>query len=455
LKRILLLLTVVLAAVPLFAFTPVTNSNASQNTGTTRAVMEPIISAQSINGTTHGAVAYVNFPDAVAAPLSVQIQVAHTNDFVNWSTPVNLPLNATNGITYQNSADPVFIEYGSNLPFYTNWLFCFGTLWTNTNNHGRSTIGAWHSTDGGLTWSQPDAIDAPPYDPSCEAAGTCIFDDKPAAALSTANGVIFVSFTRTTSSSTNIYMSELLPSRGWASIGQIGGAMPSLPGPTPVVDASTNICWLFYMDRVAQTIHTFSSGDGWIWNEIAEVASAPGINVGAVIAGQSAGRATTSVQAFPFLAAKFDSLYHFIDLVYHRDEAGVTQVVARRFNPFSHAWTGPQVINPNGHTQWNPTIVQLSNYNFVFSYYDYTPGDVGYTLYASRMDVYSNIPETSRIFTSQLSDPAGYNTAAGVSRIGEYQGLAVLNDTLYAATTYIPQSTPRVGNAWVVKFTTP
>ena len=237
----------------------------------------------------------------------------------------------------------MFIEYGPSLAFYTNWLFCFGTLWTNTNNHGRSTIGAWHSTDGGLTWSAPDAIDAPPYDPSCEAAGTCIFDDKPAAALATSNGTIFVAFTRTTPTSTQVYISELIPSRGWASVGLIA-TTNYLPGPTPVFDPTTNYTWLFTMDRVNQTIRTF-----------------------------------------------------------------------------------------------------------------YNPGDAGYTLYASRIDLYGFVPETSRIFTSALSDVTGYNLdrSTGSSRIGEYQGLAVLNDVLYAATTYVPQSTPKVGNAWVVKFITP
>src|SRR5204863_7659327 len=119
LKRLLLLCFVLLTALPLFAFTPTATSNASQNSGTLRAVMEPVISVQSLSGVTHGAVAYVNFPNAAGAPLSAQIQVAHTYDFATWSAPVTLPLTATNGVTYQNSADPVFIEYGPNLAFYT------------------------------------------------------------------------------------------------------------------------------------------------------------------------------------------------------------------------------------------------------------------------------------------------------------------------------------------------
>lgn len=54
---------------------------------------------------------------------------------------------------------------------------------------------------------------------------------------------------------------------------------------------------------------------------------------------------------------------------------------------------------------------------------------------------------------SEFSDPSGYNSYNGFVHIGEYQGLAELNGTLYAATVYIPQSTPHTGNAYVVKFT--
>jgi hypothetical protein len=455
LKRFLLLTTALIAAVPLVAFTPTAASRASQNTGTVGAVTEPVISVQSINGVTHGAVAFMDWPDATNTPFAAQIQVAHTYDsytFANWSTPITLPLTATNGVTYNNSADPVFIEYGNNFP-YQNWLFCFGTLYTNTPYHGKSTIGAWHSTDGGITWSAPDAIDVPPYNPSCESAGTCTFDDKPAAALSAANGAIYVAFTRTTASTTAMHMVELLPTRGWADIGLIGEPNTTpIPGPTPVIDPTTNTCYLFVMDRVHNTIRTFSSGDGWTWTEIQEVVSAPGIDAQSVTVG------ATGVRSVPFLSGKFDSVYHHILLVYHRQEpGGIAQVVSRRFSPPSHAWAQPQIINPNGHTQWNPEVVQMSNGHFVVTYYDYNPGDAGYTLFASRMNLYGIYEETGRIFNSEFSNPAQYNLEpiANASRIGEYQGLTLLNDTLYAATIYIPQSTPRVGNAWVVRFTTP
>jgi len=458
LKRFLLPLLPLFVAVPLFAFTPVITSNASQNAGTVRAVMEPVISVMSLNGVTHGNVAYIDFPNAANAPVSAQIQVAHTYDFVNWSAPVTLPLNATNGITYQNSADPVFIEYGPYLAFYTNWLWCFGTMWTNGNNNGRSAIAAWHSADGGLTWSQPDAIDVAPYDPSCESNGSCIFEDKPAVAMSPDSGVIYVAFTRETQvpENTQIYMTELNPSRGWINVGRIGDAsMPSLPGPTPVVDPTSNMKYVFVMDRPNQTIRTFASGDGWIWNEL-ETGSAPGINVSALVAGTKADGSQVFVQAVPFMSAKFDTFYHYIDVTYHCQDTGSTpHAIYRRFVPFSHVWTQHIVLNGNGHTQWNPAINQLSNGHFVFTYYDYTPGQAGYTLYATRVDLYGQSAETTRIFPSALSLPAGYNVdpSNGLSRIGEYQGLAVFNDELYAATTYIPQS--GVGNAWMVKFTTP
>ena len=457
-RTVIVSLLLSLVVVPLFAFTPVITSNASQNAGTVRAVMEPVISVMSLNGVTHGNVAYINFPNAVSAPYSAQIQVAHTYDFVNWSAPVTLPLTATNGITYQNSADPVFVEYGPYLAFYTNWLWCFGTMWTNTDSRGQSAIAAWHSADGGLTWSQPEAIDVAPYDSSCELNGTCIFEDKPAVAMSPDSGVIYVAFTRETTNpvvNNQVYMTELNPSRGWINVGRIGDAnMPSFPGPTPVVDPTTNMKYVFVMDRPNQTIRTFASGDGWIWNEL-EVAPAPGIFMSAVIAGTNAG-SPVFVQAEPFISAKFDAFYHYIDVTYHRqDPGGAAHAIYRRFVPFSHVWTGEFVLNGNGHTQWNPTINQLSNGNFVFTYYDYTPGDAGYTLYATRVDLYGQSAETTRIFPSALSLPAGYNVdpANGLSRIGEYQGLAVFNDQLYAATTYIPQS--NVGNAWMVKFTTP
>jgi hypothetical protein len=452
-KRSVLLFCVLFTAIPVFAFTPTATSNASQNTGTVRGVQEPAISVVQINNVTHGVVAYMNFPDAAGAPLSTQIQVAHTTDFVNWSSPATLPLAATNGITYERSGDPVLMR-GSGWP-YEGWLFCFGTLWTNSAWTGRSTIGVWYSTNGGVTWSAPDALDAPPYGPGCEQAGTCTFDDKPAAAIVPSSSSIYVAWTRTTGpnhptpNTTSVYMSMLIPTRGWASIGRIGEEnLPGLPGPTPVVDPNTNKVYLFLMNRTNETIRVFSSGDGWFWSELAATISAPGISAQGVVVG------STTVRAIPFLAVNFDAVYGTIFVVYHRYQSGVVSVIYRRFNPFSLAWTQPQPLLPNGHTQWNPTVVQMNSGDFVLTYYDYNPSDPGYTLYASRVNLYGFTAETTRIHGAEFSDPAGYNLeSGGFSRIGEYQGLALLNGILYAATIYVPQSTPRVGNAWVVRFT--
>lgn len=457
-KRGLLLLFAVSAALPLFAFTTTAASSASQNTGTLRAVMEPVISVVEINGVTHGAAAYMNFPDAVGNPSHSQIQVAHTTDFVNWSAPVTLPLTATNGITYGHSADPVFVE-GNGWP-YQNWIFCFGTLWTNTNWHGRSTIGVWYSTDGGASWSAPEALDAPPYDPSCEAAGTCIFDDKPMATIGPApniSGTVYVAWTRTTASTTAIYMSMLIPTRGWAALGQVGESnMPSLPGPTPVVDPTTGKVYLFVMNRPNETIRVFSSNDtGWSWSELAATVSAPGIAMQSFNL-EYPNRQQVGIRAVPFLEVKFDALYHHILVLYHRAEGDGVSVVYRRFVPPSLAWTQPQPISANGHRQWNPSMEQMANGHLVFTYYDHNPGESGYSLYASRIDIYGITVETTRIFAAELSNPLNYNLdGTGVVRIGEYQGLAYLNNVLYAATIYVPQSTPRVGNAWVVRFVTP
>ena len=367
----------------------------------------------------------------------------------------------------------MFLEYGNVYP-YIGWVFCAGTLYSGLPQHNRnSTIGVWHSTDGGVTWSAPDAVDAPPQAVGCDgdiASHSCIFDDKPAITMSQANGVVFVPFTRTTASYTDqntgqgvagttaVYMAELLPTRGWAAIGQIGESnMAAFAGPTPVVDPTTNICHLFMrgLDQSGNpVIRTFTSGDGWIWTEninsydqTPDRAPAPGFFPQTVLVNN------TPVEAVPFMTAKFDNAYHHIVVVYHRQENGLTQVVYRRYSPFSHAWTQAGTIAANGHPQWNPTLVQLSNYHWIISYYDYTPGDTGYTLYAARQDLYTNVVENSRIFNLFLSNPAGYNRQGGqISQIGEYQGLTQFNDTIYAATTQINSG---VGNAWVVKFTSP
>ncbi|HYU27121.1 MAG TPA: hypothetical protein VEO74_18065 [Thermoanaerobaculia bacterium] len=109
-KRFLLFLAVVLIALPAAAFVTSSASNVSASSGPPRAVMEPTVHIQQIDGVAHGIAAYMNFPDVTNAPLTAQIQVAHTTDFVNWSAPVTLPLTATNGVTYEKSADPVLIE---------------------------------------------------------------------------------------------------------------------------------------------------------------------------------------------------------------------------------------------------------------------------------------------------------------------------------------------------------
>ena len=478
-KRSLLLILVFFTAVSLFAATINATSSASQNAGTTRAVQEPVISVLSVNGVTHGVVAYMNFHDQLNAPLDGQIQFSHTTDFLNWSAPQNLPLTA-NGTTYEHSADPVFLEYGNTFP-YPGRLYCIGTLYSGKPQYSFvSTIGAWHSDDGGATWSAPEILDNPPQPANCEcpvgnpncADRTCIFDDKPAAAVSLANGVIYVPFTRTTRAytdalgnhpaTTTVFMEEMLASRGWIAIGQIGESPTTdLAGPTPVIDPTTNICHLFMrgFDQGQPVIRTFTSGDGWIWTEntnsydhTPDRTPAPGFFAHNVdVAG-------AQVLAVPFLTAKFDNAFHHIVVVYHRldTSTGLTQVVYRRYSPFSHAWTQPGLIAANGHMQWHPTLVQLSNYNFVISYYDYTPGDPGYTVYAARQDIYSIVVENSRIFNSFFSNPAGYNLQASFNppsaRIGEYQGLTVFNDTLYASSIQIQNG---VGNAWVVKFTSP
>ena len=135
----------------------------------------------------------MNFHDQTNAPLDAQIQFSHTTDFVNWSAPQNLPLTATNGTTYDHSADPVFLEYGNVYP-YIGWVFCAGTLYSGLPQHNRnSTIGVWHSTDGGVTWSAPDAVDAPPQAVGCDgdiASHSCIFDDKPAITMSQARAIL-------------------------------------------------------------------------------------------------------------------------------------------------------------------------------------------------------------------------------------------------------------------------
>jgi hypothetical protein len=454
-KRFLLLLAIILIALPAAAFVTSSASNVSASSGPPRAVMEPIVHIQQIDGVAHGIAAYVNFPDATNAPLTAQIQVAHTTDFVNWSAPVTLPLTATNGVTYEKSADPVLIEV--NHWYYPNWLFCFGTLWKGINNQpgSASTIGAWHSTDGGVTWSAPEPLDTPQPD--------TVFDDKPAAAVASSNGIIYVPFTRTTTTTTQVWVAMLLPTRGWALTGPVGGDAngnwPNLPGPTPVYDSSTGYMWLFMFDRPAQTIRAFFTGDAWIWHDASSV-SAPGIGVGSVTVGN------TSVQAVPFLSGGFDPTFRFIWLFYHRTgDDGVVNIVSRRFNPLFWNWTLPEPLNPNGHTQWNPAILMGNLADITITYYDYNSGgrrggDPGYSVYASHVNLYGITDHSDPIFkvngsqqVSELSDPASYNTAGGFARIGEYQGLAELNGTFYAATIYIPQSTPRVGNAYVVKFT--
>src|ERR1044071_6607028 len=109
LKRLLSLFFVLAAAVPLSAATVITTSNASQAVTT----QEPVISVQSLNGVTHGVVAYMNFPNGGS---DSRIFVKHTYDFQNWSAPTELP-RTVGGSTYDHSADPVLLEYGQTFPY--------------------------------------------------------------------------------------------------------------------------------------------------------------------------------------------------------------------------------------------------------------------------------------------------------------------------------------------------
>ncbi|HYU27123.1 MAG TPA: hypothetical protein VEO74_18075 [Thermoanaerobaculia bacterium] len=82
--------------------------------------------------------------------------------------------------------------------------------------------------------------------------------------------------------------------------------------------------------------------------------------------------------------------------------------------------------------------------DITITYYDYNSGggrggDPGYSIYASHVNLYGITDHNDPIFkvngsqqVSELSDPASYNTAGGVARIGEYHGLAELNGAFYA-----------------------